>query len=166
MQCAGFIPVFIFTIKLGSLSWVRTVAFFSYLHKIWERKVKTLTKNWRDHHRTGTHKLNTRKPNQNISMVTVVFLSQKRLRKKVVTIKIFQFSSHVPILRWSLQFLVRVFSFLSLILCYSYFGTFLSTWSFLIEFILISFTLKGFSSIILVKSLSSLFSYFRKLQAL
>ena len=30
---------------------------------------------------------------------------------------------------WSLQFLVRVFTFLSLILCYSYFGTFLSTWS-------------------------------------
>ena len=29
----------------------------------------------------------------------------------------------------SLQFLVRVFPLLSLILCYSYFGTFLSTWS-------------------------------------
>ena len=27
------------------------------------------------------------------------------------------------------QFYVRVFPFLSLILCYSYFGTFLSTWS-------------------------------------
>ena len=35
----------------------------------------------------------------------------------------------MPILRWSLQFLVRVFTFLSLILWYSYFGTFLSTWS-------------------------------------
>ena len=35
----------------------------------------------------------------------------------------------VPVLWWSLQFLVKVFTFLSLILCYSYFGTFLSTWS-------------------------------------
>ena len=31
--------------------------------------------------------------------------------------------------RWSLQFLVRVFTFLSLILWFSYFGTFLSMWS-------------------------------------
>ena len=31
--------------------------------------------------------------------------------------------------RWSLQFLVRVFTFLSLILWFSYFSTFLSTWS-------------------------------------
>ena len=30
---------------------------------------------------------------------------------------------------WSLQFLVIVFTFLSLILSYSYFGTFLSAWS-------------------------------------
>ena len=30
---------------------------------------------------------------------------------------------------WSLQFLVRVFTFLSLILCYLYFGTFLSMWN-------------------------------------
>ena len=30
---------------------------------------------------------------------------------------------------WTLQFLVRVVTFLSLILCYSCFGTFLSTWS-------------------------------------
>ena len=36
---------------------------------------------------------------------------------------------HVPVLLWILQFLVRVFTFLSLILCYSYFSTLLSTWS-------------------------------------
>ena len=35
----------------------------------------------------------------------------------------------VPFHRRSLLFLIRVFPFLSLILCYSYFGTFLSTWS-------------------------------------
>ena len=35
----------------------------------------------------------------------------------------------VSIPRGSLQFLVRVFTFLSLSLWYSYFGTFLSTWS-------------------------------------
>ena len=55
-------------------------AFFTWnnllqkLHKIRERKVKTLTINWRDHHRTGTLKLN-----RNISMDTVVFLNQKRV---------------------------------------------------------------------------------------
>ena len=35
----------------------------------------------------------------------------------------------VPVLRWSLQFLVRALTFLSLNLWFSYFGTFLSTWS-------------------------------------
>ena len=35
----------------------------------------------------------------------------------------------VPILQWSLEFLVRVFTFFSLILWYSFFGTFLSMWS-------------------------------------
>ena len=34
----------------------------------------------------------------------------------------------VSVLLWSLQFLVRVFTFLSLNLWFSYFGTFLSTW--------------------------------------
>ena len=33
----------------------------------------------------------------------------------------------MPVLRKSLQFLVRVFNLVSLILCFSYFGTFLST---------------------------------------
>ena len=42
----------------------------------------------------------------------------------------------VPVLQWSLQFLVGVFTFLSLILCCSYFGTFLSTWN--ARFIMIS----------------------------
>ena len=54
--------------------------------QIRERKVKTLTKNWRSFR---------------------VFLSYSDL----------------------FNFLLRVFTFLSLILCYSYFGTFLSTWS-------------------------------------
>ena len=39
-----------------------------------ERKVKTLTKNWRDLHRKGTRKLS-----RNILMVTAVFLNQKRV---------------------------------------------------------------------------------------
>ena len=34
----------------------------------------------------------------------------------------------VPVILWSLQFLVRVFTFLSLNLWFTYFGTFLSTW--------------------------------------
>ena len=40
----------------------------------------------------------------------------------------------MAVLLWSLQFLVRVFTFLSLNLWFSYFGTFLSTWSILIYF--------------------------------
>ena len=44
---------------------------------------------------------------------------------------------HVPVLQWSLQFLVRVFTFLSLILCYSYFGTFLSSWFIINSFLLL-----------------------------
>ena len=56
-------------------------------------------------------------------------------------VKISRYSFHcfrVPVLQWSLQFLVRVFTFLSLILWYSYFGTFLSTW-----FIIFFFCLKN-----------------------
>ena len=49
----------------------------------------------------------------------------------------------VPVLLWSFQFLLRVFSFLSLISCYSYLGTFLSTWciwhKFLVNYCLTSF---------------------------
>ena len=141
--------------------------------------MKTVLKNWRDHHRTGIRKLN-----RNILMVTVVFLNQKRvnvcehttkmaslisfqislhpslsqpplvapfikslvtpsllcshtftlfwLRKTAMPVKIFRLSFcvfFVPVLQWSLQYLIRVFTFLSLILCYSYFGTFPSTWS-------------------------------------
>ena len=51
------------------------------------------------------------------------------LRKMAVSIKIFRVCFRVPVLQWSLQFLIRVFTLLSLILWYSYFGTFLSTWS-------------------------------------
>ena len=44
-----------------------------------------------------------------------------------VEISRYSFCVFIPL--WSLQFLVRVFTFLSLILWFSYFGTFLSTWS-------------------------------------
>ena len=85
-----------------------------------------------DHQRKGTRKLN-----QNILTVTDVFLNQKRVNVSEnmtkmaslesflmvplgasVTIKIFQLSFRVPFLRRSLQFLVKVFPFLSLILHY------------------------------------------------
>ena len=46
-----------------------------------------------------------------------------------MTVEIFRISFRVPFLQRSLQFLVRFFPFLSLILCYSYFGTFFFTWS-------------------------------------
>ena len=85
-------------------------------HKIRERKVKTLTKNWRYHRRTSTHKLNW-----NISTITSVFINQKRmnvcewthdkddiifvmcsltftlfwLRNTTVTVKVFWLSFHV-----------------------------------------------------------------------
>ena len=55
------------------------------------------------------------------------------IEKDVCDRKIFRLSFHmflhVPFLWRSLQFLVRVFPFHSLILCYSYLGTFLSMWS-------------------------------------
>ena len=76
----------------------------------------------------------------NILTFTDVFLNQKRVnvcehmtrwhhKRVFVTVEIFWLSFRVSFLRRSLQFLVRVFTFLSLILCYSYFSTFLSTWS-------------------------------------
>ena len=46
-----------------------------------------------------------------------------------VPVEISRYSFCVPITQWSLQYLLRVFTFLSLILCYSHFGTFLCTWS-------------------------------------
>ena len=82
-------------------------------HKLRERKVKTLTRNWRDHKRIATHK-HTETVSRYFDW-QAVFLNRK--------------SFHVPIVLWSLQFLVRVFTFLSLNLWFSYFGTFLSTWS-------------------------------------
>ena len=72
----------------------------------------------------GQAHVNTWKLNRNILTVMAVFLNQKRvnvcvlfwLRKTAVTVKIFQLSFRVSVLRWFLQFLVRVFTFLSLIL--------------------------------------------------
>ena len=65
--------------------------------------------------RKGQAHTNTRKLNRDISTGKAVFLS----------------------LSWSLQFLVRVFTFLCLNLWFSYFGTFLSTWYVNDTFILI-----------------------------
>ena len=44
-------------------------------------------------------------------------------------VEISRYSFRVPVLLWSLRFLVRVFTFLSLNLWFSYFSTFLSSWS-------------------------------------
>jgi hypothetical protein len=65
-------------------------------HKLRERKVKTLTRNWRDHRRKDWE----RRPCQSKYLDTVsVCLC-------------------VPVLLWSLQFQVRVYTFLSLNLWY------------------------------------------------
>jgi hypothetical protein len=45
-------------------------------HKLRERKVETLTRNWRDH-RTGTH--NTRKLYRDILTGTAIFFNRKRV---------------------------------------------------------------------------------------
>ena len=115
--------------------------------------MKTLTRNWRDHWRIGTQKLY-----RDISTGTAVFINWKRvnvcehttkmashlcrvhkhslfwLMNTAVPVEISRYSFCVPILQWSLQFLVGVFTFLSLILWYSYLGTFLSTWSLINKF--------------------------------
>ena len=57
-------------------------------------------------------------------------LSSDQERETSVIVEISQLSLCVPFLRKSLHFSVRVFPFFSYFLCYSYFGTFLSTWSF------------------------------------
>ena len=109
-----------------------SISLYLFLYKIRERKVKTLTKNSRDHHRTGTRK--------HMETLSKYFdghgrLSQSEESKCLWTHSrahrniLIQFPFCVPVLQWSLQFLVRVFTFLSLILWYSYFGTFLSMWS-------------------------------------
>ena len=106
--------------------WVRYASHSSlfsnifYHYKLRERKVKTLTRNWRDHKRTGTHK--------HTETVSRYFDWHGRQcqPKYLDTVSV---CFCVPIPLWSLQFLVRVFTFLSLNLWFSYFGTFLSTWS-------------------------------------
>ena len=47
---------------------------FISFNKLRERKVKTLTRNWRDHQRTGTHKLY-----RDISTGLAIFLNRKRV---------------------------------------------------------------------------------------
>ena len=103
-----------------------------------ERKVKTLTRNWRDHRRTGTHK--------HTETVSRYFdwhghLSQSEeckwhllssdWERRPCHLKYLDTVSVclcVPVLLWSLQFLERVFTFLSLNLWFSYFGILFSTW--------------------------------------
>ena len=106
-------------------------------HKLRKRKVKTLTRNWRDHRRT-----NTRKLYRDISTGMAIFFNLKRVnvcepleslrkvpslscvhkhslssdwkRRPCLSKYLDSVSVCVPVLRWSLQFLVRVFTLLSL----------------------------------------------------
>ena len=107
---------------------------------------------------TGTDS-HTRKQNWNILADTAVFLNEKRANvcehtTKMASLYICRVLTYIRSLLiekdgsvrqnisilfscvcscacplWSLEYSVRVLTFLSLILCYSYFGTFLSTWS-------------------------------------
>ena len=68
------------------------------------------------------------------------------LRKTAVSVEIFQFCFHVcvrvTVHRDLFNFLVRVLIFLSLILCYLYFSTFLSTWYYNLQYITVTNFLK------------------------
>ena len=84
-------------------------------HKLRERKVKTLTRNWRDHQKTGTHK--------HTETITRYFDKHGRLSQYSdwerwpclsKYLDIVSVCLCVPVFWWSLQFQVRVFSFLSL----------------------------------------------------
>ena len=125
--------------------------------KIRERKVKTLTRNWSDNCRTGTRKhtesvskyfdghgcLSQSEESKCLwthdkDGVTREFMkgATRGLREEWMEgnylrlMPAYFYTVFVClVLQWFLQFLVRVFTFLSLILGYSYFGTFLSTWS-------------------------------------
>ena len=106
----------------------RHIDLVTSFHKIRGRKVKTLTRNWRDHCRTGTQKLY-----RNILTGTAVFLNQKRanvcehtmatfvmcsqtfalfwLRKMGVPVKIFRYSFRVPVLQWISSIFGKSFHF-------------------------------------------------------
>ena len=107
--------------------------------------MKTLTRNLRDHRRIGTHK-HTETVLRYFDRHGHLFQLEENksfwthnkdftlfwLKKTVVPVKISQYSFRVfvcvcPSVISSI--LVRVFTFLSLNLWFSYFGTFLSTWS-------------------------------------
>ena len=128
------------------------------LHKIRERKRKTLTKNWRDLWRKGTHKhmktyskyfdghryfsqseeseyMWTHDKDRVCGAVVFTMCSHTStlfwLRKTSVIVKTFQLSFHTFVCLSSrdlLTFLVRVSTFFSYSLCYPYFDTFLSRW--------------------------------------
>jgi hypothetical protein len=106
-------------------------------HLIRERKVRTLTKNLRvyggqAHEHTHGNKIE-------ICRRTRLSFSIRRERMYLLIEKDGCVRRHISILfpcvcscacpPWIPQFSVRVLTFLSLILCYSYFGTFLSMWS-------------------------------------
>ena len=117
-----------------------------------ERKAKTLTWNWRDHWKTGKRK-HMETVSRYLDRHGCLYQSEKskclwthdkygiifvvcsqtftlfELIKTAVPVEISWYSFRVPVLQWSLQFQVRVFTFLSLILQYSYFGNFLFTLS-------------------------------------
>jgi hypothetical protein len=113
------------------------------VYKIRERKVRTLTRNWRDHsgkaheHTHGNRiKIFWRtQPSFSIRRERMYLSTRQghhRVRRNILILFPCVCSCASP--PWSLQFLVRVLTFLSLILCYSYFGTFFSTWSFTVYF--------------------------------
>ena len=104
---------------------------YIYIYKWRERKVKTLTRNWRDHWRTGTHK-HTETVSRYFDRHGHLYQSEESkclwthdkdgvieslrkvppcLSKYLNTVSM---CLCVPVLLWFLQFLVRVFTFLSL----------------------------------------------------
>ena len=124
-------------IKYANLN-VRVVR--SLCNKLRKRKVKTLTRNWRDHKMTGTHKhtetvtryfdwhgsLPQSKESKCLWTHDKDGVTHKHLlsfdwgrlpcqSKNLVTVST---CLCLPVISWSLQFLVRVFSFLSLNLQY------------------------------------------------
>ena len=129
----------------------------TYLHILFNSIIwnhKHVPENWRDHRRTGTHK-HTETVLRYFNWHGCLSQSEERvtLVNSLVTPSLSWVHKHllssdwerqpcqlkylntvsmclcVPVLLWSLQFLVRVFTFPSLNLWFSYFGAFLSSWS-------------------------------------
>ena len=92
-------------------------------HKIREKKVKTLTRNWSDHRRIGTQK--------HTETVTRYFDGHGHLYQLEESKCLWTHAKMASLESWW-KVPLRVFAFLSLILWFSYFGTFLSSWSIII----------------------------------